>query len=82
MWRKRSAGTLWSDALTDGAAYVTVLQPKAEGVNLMLWIVPPLVLAAGLLGLARALRRGRTAPPGPTAPQGDDDYLRRVRADR
>jgi hypothetical protein len=30
---KRSAGMLWSDALTDGVAYVTVLQPKAEGAD-------------------------------------------------
>ena len=30
---KRSAGMLWSDALTDGIAYVTVLQPKADGAD-------------------------------------------------
>ena len=28
---KRSRGTLWSTALTDGAAYVTLLRPAAEG---------------------------------------------------
>jgi hypothetical protein len=30
---KPSAGMLWSDALTDGVAYVTVLQPKAAGAD-------------------------------------------------
>ena len=30
---KPSAGTLWSEALTDGVAYVTVLQPKAQGAD-------------------------------------------------
>ncbi|HSR26796.1 MAG TPA: hypothetical protein VLW53_24825, partial [Candidatus Eisenbacteria bacterium] len=28
-----SAGTLWSDALTDSAAYVTVLEPAASGAD-------------------------------------------------
>ena len=27
---KRSAGMLWSEALTDGVAYVTILNPAAE----------------------------------------------------
>jgi cytochrome c-type biogenesis protein CcmH len=55
------------------------LEPKREGVNLLLWIIPPAVLAAGLFVLARALRRGRGAPTGRTAPAIDDDYVRRVR---
>ena len=37
---KRSRGTLWSTSLTDGAAYVTLLRPAAEGAGAEVVRVP------------------------------------------
>jgi cytochrome c-type biogenesis protein CcmH len=54
-----------------------LLEPKREGWNLALWILPPLGVLAGMWALARSMRRTRASPPQP--PAADDDYLRRVR---
>ncbi len=37
------------------------LAPKAQGFNLLVWVAPGLMLAAGALLVARRLRRGRAA---------------------
>jgi cytochrome c-type biogenesis protein CcmH len=45
------------------------LTPKGSGLDLMVWFLPPLVLAAAIVGLVVAFRRWRMATPagGPTA---------------
>ena len=55
-----------------------LLQPKAEGINVLLWLLPPLAVIAGLIALARYLggRGGQKAAPEVGS---EDDYLRRVR---
>ena len=55
---KRSAGSLWSDALTDGVAYVTVLQPSADHGD------------ASILGIAR----GHGKPLHEHAPRGGGNH--------
>lgn len=58
-----------------------LLEPEAEGFNLLVWVLPPIALALGIGAIAlyaRKTRKGNeTAAPGrePT----DDPYLKRVR---
>lgn len=55
------------------------LEPKAEGINLIVWGAPVAFLVAGAGALAWNSRRSR--PPGtqPLRTDPDDAYLRRVR---
>jgi cytochrome c biogenesis protein CcmG/thiol:disulfide interchange protein DsbE len=56
-----------------------LLEPKVEGVNLLVWTAPIGLLAVGL-GVIAFLVRRRPAAPAPVAAAGpDDEYLRRVR---
>ncbi|MFZ5482181.1 MAG: cytochrome c-type biogenesis protein CcmH [Myxococcota bacterium] len=59
------------------AAYgeFVLLEPKAEGLNWIVWAAPIGVIVLGALGIAVAVRRRAPAPP----PPADDEYLRRVR---
>lgn len=64
-----------------------LLEPPAEGMNLLVWVLPGLLLLLGLFGIARVVtRRGpgtplsdatTDEPPAPTA----DPYLEAVRAE-
>lgn len=53
-------------------------EPPRRGFNWLVYIVPPIVIALGALGLVRTLRRWRaqTAPSNPPLP--GDDYVRRL----
>jgi cytochrome c-type biogenesis protein CcmH len=59
-------------------------EPPRQGLNWLIYIVPPLLFAAGVFVLFRALasmrRPGSAQPAGPGEPPAaeDDDYLRRV----
>ncbi|MDX1385102.1 MAG: cytochrome c-type biogenesis protein [Thermoanaerobaculia bacterium] len=57
-----------------------LLQPKAEGFNLVVWLAPLIAVA---IGLALVLRRmGRKREPAPAAAGEElDDYLARVRSE-
>jgi len=67
-----------------------LLQPTSEGFGLVVWVLPPVALALGLLLLARVVKKSRAAkvaapsapaaggPAGPAA-AAEDDYLQRVR---
>lgn len=60
------------------------LEPKREGVNMLVWILPILALLAGGFFVFRAAKKksGAAAPP-PDVPRGDEalePYLSRVRA--
>lgn len=57
------------------------LEPKAEGVNLVVWGAPLAFLTAGVGVLVARARRSRVtpAPPAPMEGGDDDPYLRRVR---
>lgn len=60
------------------------LEPKREGVNMLVWILPILALLAGGFGVLRvAKKRSGAAAPTPDVPPGDETlepYLSRVRA--
>jgi len=57
--------------------------PPARGLNLLLYIFPPLAILAGAWVVIGALRRLRRADrpasaPGPASHEQSDDYIRRV----
>lgn len=60
-----------------------LLSPKAEGVNLLVWLGPGLVLIIGGITIAMTLRGPKAAAAGATPasapPPEEDEYLRRVR---
>jgi cytochrome c-type biogenesis protein CcmH len=61
-----------------------LLQPKAEGVNLLVWLGPVALLLGGAYVISRQVRRGPgpAAPVGlepPAAPDAEDPYLQAVR---
>jgi cytochrome c-type biogenesis protein CcmH len=66
-----------------------LLEPPAQGMNLLVWILPGLLLLLGLLAIARVVgRRGPGAVPAeaespgaPQAPPEADPYLEAVRAE-
>jgi len=66
-----------------------LLEPPAQGMNLLVWILPGLLLLLGLLAIARVVaRRGPGAAPaeaagasGAQAPPEVDPYLEAVRAE-
>ncbi len=43
-----------------------LLQPKAEGFNLVVWLAPGVLLLLGFAVIAAQLRKGKAAPPEPT----------------
>jgi len=62
-----------------------LLEPPAQGMNLLVWLLPGLLLLLGLLAIARVVgRRGPAAVTPevaePTAPE-TDPYLEAVRAE-
>jgi len=62
-----------------------LLEPPAQGMNLLVWVLPGLLLLGGLLAIARVVaRRGPAKPevrsPEPPAPEADP-YLDAVRAE-
>jgi cytochrome c-type biogenesis protein CcmH len=68
-----------------------LLQPKAEGFNLFVWLGPVVLLIAGALVILRQVRRGpepvkadaaAAAPSSPPVPaEAEDPYLQAVRRD-
>jgi cytochrome c-type biogenesis protein CcmH len=56
-------------------------QPSTRGLNVLVWVIPPIVLAVGAFGLWRFLRgQARptpAAPPPPAAPP-QDEYAARL----
>jgi cytochrome c-type biogenesis protein CcmH len=58
-----------------------LLQPKFEGVNAMVWLLPVIALGLGLIVLWLAFKRLRMAPATAAAPPSivEDDYVARVR---
>lgn len=56
-------------------------QPSARGLNVFIWILPPIVLLGGVFFLVQYLRRVRrpapAAPPAQTSP-GDDGYMKQL----
>lgn len=58
------------------------LAPRAEGFNLVVWVLPVLALLVGLGVVWMRIRRGRSeSPRETTVEQGLEDYRRRVRQD-
>jgi len=57
------------------------LEPTTEGMNLWLWLLPPLALVLAVLTLVlRGRQRHRAAAPrGPTTRSGEDAYVDAVR---
>lgn len=49
-----------------------LFEPRAEGVNLVLWVAGPLALLLALLGAARYLRRRDRAEPEPAPLDADE----------
>jgi len=63
-----------------------LLEPPAEGMNLLVWVLPGLLLVLGLLAIARVVaRRSPAAAPETPAPEQTapdaDPYLEAVRAE-
>jgi cytochrome c-type biogenesis protein CcmH len=64
-----------------------LLEPPAEGMNLLVWILPGLLLLLGLSAIARVVGRRRPGAPLPAAETGEpstaaaDPYLEAVRAE-
>jgi len=64
-----------------------LLKPKAKGFNLLVWILPPIGLIAGVLGVASMLQRMAAkreeetddAPVSIPEEDSDDPYLSAVR---
>jgi cytochrome c-type biogenesis protein CcmH len=64
-----------------------LLQPKAEGMNLFVWLGPVVVLLGGAFVISRQVRRApgpsapaASTPAAPTAtPESEDPYLAAVR---
>lgn len=61
-------------------------QPSTRGLNILVWILPPLGVLAGAVVLWRVLpRMVRRAPPAPAAgapaPAAADDYIARLEAE-
>ena len=56
-------------------------QPSTRGLNVFIWILPPVVLLVGVFFLVQYLRRVRrpapAAPPAQTSP-GDDGYVKQL----
>ena len=56
-------------------------EPSTRGINIFIWILPPLALLAGVFFLVQYLRRVRrpapAAPPAPVTP-GDDAYMKQL----
>ena len=60
------------------------LEPKAEGLNWLVWVLPPLVLLGCLLGLLRFIRRERAeaeALPDEAPAEIENEYLKTIRQD-
>lgn len=57
------------------------LEPKPEGLNWLVWLVPPIALVAGALGLLALQRSRRATEPTAEAPVDErlDDFLQQVR---
>jgi cytochrome c-type biogenesis protein CcmH len=61
-----------------------VLEPKAEGLNWLVWVLPPLLLLACILGLLRFIRRERAeaeALPEEVSVEIENEYLKTIRQD-
>jgi cytochrome c-type biogenesis protein CcmH len=59
-----------------------LLEPKAEGFNLVVWVLPFVFVGLGLAVIARntaAKEDARSAGPEEKKPDPDDEYLRAVR---
>lgn len=60
-----------------------LLEPRKDGVLILLWTLPPILLLAGLLFLRRHIRRGAKPSTKPVSPQvaavAADPYLDAVR---
>jgi len=59
-----------------------LLEPKHSGFSLLVWVLPPVALLAGLGIVIAYVRHSRTRRDEPTAPVAaatDDPYLQRVR---
>ncbi len=56
--------------------------PPARGLNLLVYLLPPLAFAVGAYVVYRAVRAWRhTAAPVTSPPAADDDYTRRIEAE-
>jgi cytochrome c-type biogenesis protein CcmH len=56
--------------------------PPARGLNLLVYLLPPLAFAVGAYVVYRAVRAWRhAAAPVTSLPAADDDYIRRVEAE-
>ena len=75
--RERIAGLVQAGKLSDSQIVKQIddaypqdltLTPKGSGLDLMVWFLPPIVLAAAIVGLVVAFRRWKLATParGPT----------------
>ncbi|MDP9191500.1 MAG: cytochrome c-type biogenesis protein CcmH [Acidobacteriota bacterium] len=56
-----------------------LLEPKFEGVNALVWILPIVALAAGAFVVAMKLRKLSNAPPSKPRVSASDPQLARVR---
>jgi cytochrome c-type biogenesis protein CcmH len=55
-------------------------QPSSRGLNVFIWILPPVVLLVGVFFLVRYLRAARRSKPitASTPPAADDDYTQQL----
>ncbi|MBX7112873.1 MAG: cytochrome c-type biogenesis protein CcmH [Myxococcaceae bacterium] len=59
-----------------------LLKPKPQGSNLLLWLLPGMLLLAGLWIILTQVKRAPTpGAPSVSPPKADDDYLAQVRND-
>ena len=82
------------DYFTQSYGDWVLLRPKAQGVNHLVWVLPPLFVLIGFVWVASYVRRSRGEPEpgadpsendkgtaGQTGGDNDDDYLRTIRAE-
>lgn len=59
-----------------------LLEPRKEGINILVWTLPPVALLLGVLAVLRYTRRNlqtKAPPPVPPSAKSDDPYLAAVR---
>jgi cytochrome c-type biogenesis protein CcmH len=81
--RQVGAGRTDAEVIASIAATNTdeiLLLPKAEGINLLLWILPTLAVVVSLAGLALACARWRSQMAGGSATDADEALVAALRS--